>query len=154
MKSLDWNHIRAFHATAATGSLSAAARQLGLTQPLSRQVQEISGRVCISATDSMSAYILPGIVERIRAEAPRIAIVITAANELGNLHRREADNRGFEGYTAAALWPARRHCAPSGFSGVGSGRTGDWDAHHGLRRLPVDMVDGTLDPQAGPAQLA
>ncbi len=39
MKPIDWNHIRAFHATAAAGSLSAAARQLGLTQPtLSRQV--------------------------------------------------------------------------------------------------------------------
>lgn len=35
----DWNHIRAFLATAETGSLSAAARQLGQTQPtLSRQV--------------------------------------------------------------------------------------------------------------------
>lgn len=39
MNNLDWNLIRAFHATAATGSLSAAARQLRLTQPtLSRQV--------------------------------------------------------------------------------------------------------------------
>lgn len=39
MTGLDWNHLRAFHATATTGSLSAAARQLGLTQPtLSRQV--------------------------------------------------------------------------------------------------------------------
>lgn len=36
---MDWNHIRAFHATAMDGSLSAAARRLGLTQPtLSRQV--------------------------------------------------------------------------------------------------------------------
>lgn len=35
----DWNHIRAFLATATHGSLSAAARELGLTQPtLSRQV--------------------------------------------------------------------------------------------------------------------
>lgn len=35
----DWNHIRAFLATATEGSLSAAARALGLTQPtLSRQV--------------------------------------------------------------------------------------------------------------------
>lgn len=35
----DWNHIRAFLATAETGSLSAAARQLGQTQPtLSRQI--------------------------------------------------------------------------------------------------------------------
>ena len=39
MKAMDWNHIRAFHATAVAGSLSAAARELGLTQPtLSRQV--------------------------------------------------------------------------------------------------------------------
>jgi DNA-binding transcriptional LysR family regulator len=42
MKTMDWNHIRAFHATAVAGSLSAAARQLGLTQPtLSRQVQAL-----------------------------------------------------------------------------------------------------------------
>jgi len=39
MKATDWNQIRAFHATAVAGSLSAAARALGLTQPtLSRQV--------------------------------------------------------------------------------------------------------------------
>lgn len=37
--SFDWNQARAFLATAETGSLSAAARALGLTQPtLSRQV--------------------------------------------------------------------------------------------------------------------
>lgn len=39
MKEPEWNQIRAFQATAETGSLSAAARKLGLTQPtLSRQV--------------------------------------------------------------------------------------------------------------------
>lgn len=39
MSTPDWTHIRAFLATAESGSLSAAARQLGLTQPtLSRQV--------------------------------------------------------------------------------------------------------------------
>lgn len=38
----DWNQIRAFQATAETGSLSAAARKLGLTQPtLSRQVSAL-----------------------------------------------------------------------------------------------------------------
>jgi DNA-binding transcriptional LysR family regulator len=37
--SFDWNQVRAFLATAESGSLSAAARALGLTQPtLSRQV--------------------------------------------------------------------------------------------------------------------
>lgn len=39
IEALDWNQIRAFVETADTGSLSAAARKLGLTQPtLSRQV--------------------------------------------------------------------------------------------------------------------
>ncbi len=39
MSQIDWNLIRGFHATAVAGSLSAAARHLGLTQPtLSRQV--------------------------------------------------------------------------------------------------------------------
>ncbi|MDD7969949.1 LysR family transcriptional regulator [Roseinatronobacter alkalisoli] len=142
MRAIDWNHLRAFHETATTGSLSAAARQLGLTQPtLSRQVaaleaglgvelfervgrklmltiagaelrdristmadaaesgvlaasgrvQEIRGRVCISATDTYAVHILPEMVEQIRGEAPDITVVITASNELSNLHRREAD---------------------------------------------------------------
>lgn len=39
LQQTDWNHLRAFLATAEQGSLSAAARALGLTQPtLSRQI--------------------------------------------------------------------------------------------------------------------
>lgn len=42
MNKIDWNQLRAFLETAETGSLSAAARKLGLTQPtLSRQVAAI-----------------------------------------------------------------------------------------------------------------
>ncbi len=42
MDNLDWNQLKAFLQTAQTGSLSAAARKLGLTQPtLSRQVAAI-----------------------------------------------------------------------------------------------------------------
>lgn len=42
MSNLDWNQLKAFLETAETGSLSAAARKLGLTQPtLSRQVAAI-----------------------------------------------------------------------------------------------------------------
>jgi len=42
MDTLDWNQLRAFLETAEAGSLSAAARKLGLTQPtLSRQVAAI-----------------------------------------------------------------------------------------------------------------
>jgi DNA-binding transcriptional LysR family regulator len=42
MNSPDWNHLRAFLETVETGSLSAAARRLGLTQPtLGRQVSAL-----------------------------------------------------------------------------------------------------------------
>jgi DNA-binding transcriptional LysR family regulator len=191
MKTIDWNQVRAFHATAAAGSLSAAARQLGLTQPtLSRQVlaleadlgvtlferlgrklvltqtgvdlldhirvmgdaadsvalaasgrvQEISGRVCISATDTFSAYVLPEIVERIRSEAPQITIVIVAANELSNLHRREADI-------------AIRHVRPDRSGLVGQHirdtvacfyASEGWVARSGLPACPADLAKADL----------
>lgn len=42
ISNLDWNHVRAFLATAKNGSLSAAARVLGQTQPtLSRQISAL-----------------------------------------------------------------------------------------------------------------
>lgn len=139
---MDWNLARAFHATADTGSLSAAARKLGLTQPtLSRQIagleaalgvtlferlgkrlvltetglglveharamsaaaealtlaaagnsQDVTGRVSITATDAVSAYLLPQIVARIREAAPDLTLVVVASNAISNLQRREAD---------------------------------------------------------------
>lgn len=142
MDKLDWNQTRGFVATAETGSLSAAARKLGLTQPtLSRQVsalerdmgvtlfervgkalvltetgiellehakrmrdaadamalaatgrsEAVSGLVSISASDGIAVSFLPGVVERIRAEAPQIHIEIVASNALSDLRRREAD---------------------------------------------------------------
>ena len=46
---LDWNQLKAFLETAETGSLSAAARKLGLTQPtLSRQVAAIEQRMGVT----------------------------------------------------------------------------------------------------------
>lgn len=49
MNNLDWNHLKAFLETAETGSLSAAARKLGLTQPtLSRQVAAIEQRMGVT----------------------------------------------------------------------------------------------------------
>lgn len=191
MSNIDWNHIRAFHATATAGSLSAAARRLGLTQPtLSRQVlaleadlgvalfervgrklvltqtgaelldhirvmgdaaesvalaasgrmQEIGGRVCISATDVLSAYVLPGIVARIRAEAPQVTIVIAAANELSDLHRREADI-------------AIRHVRPDRPGLVGQHvrdteacfyASQDWVARNGEPEEPADLATPDL----------
>ena len=47
--ALDWNQLKAFLETAETGSLSAAARKLGLTQPtLSRQVAAIEARLGVT----------------------------------------------------------------------------------------------------------
>ena len=49
MGNLDWNQLKAFLETAETGSLSAAARKLGLTQPtLSRQVAAIEQRMGVT----------------------------------------------------------------------------------------------------------
>ncbi|MDO5631962.1 MAG: LysR family transcriptional regulator [Paracoccus sp. (in: a-proteobacteria)] len=142
MKNLDWNHARALLATTETGSLSAAARKLGLSQPtLSRQIaaletdldttlferlgkrlvltdagtsllphlhamgaaaetlalaasgrsEDVAGRVTISASDGYAAHVLPGILARIRAEAPQITISIISSDGLSDLRRREAD---------------------------------------------------------------
>ena len=52
MMKLDWNLARAFHATAEHGSLSAASRKLGLTQPtLSRQVAELELQLGVTLFD-------------------------------------------------------------------------------------------------------
>ena len=46
---MDWNQLRAFLETAETGSLSVAARKLGLTQPtLGRQVAAIEQRMGVT----------------------------------------------------------------------------------------------------------
>ncbi|MCX7558545.1 LysR family transcriptional regulator [Sulfitobacter sp. F26204] len=48
MDQTDWNHLRAFLATADHGSLSAAARFLGLTQPtLSRQIAALESALAL-----------------------------------------------------------------------------------------------------------
>lgn len=142
MDRLDWNHLRAFLETAETGSLSAAARTLGLTQPtLSRQVaaieqqlgvtlfervgkamvltstgldllehartmgsaaeelalaatgrsQAVEGVVSISASDAVSAYLLPPVIHHIRKLAPRVVVEVVSSNALSDLRRREAD---------------------------------------------------------------
>lgn len=140
--AFDWNHVRAFLATVEEGSLSAAARALGQTQPtLGRQIaaleeklgvilfervgrglvltptgtelldsvramadaagrvslaasgrnQAVEGPVCITASDAMSAYVLPPLLGKLRSLAPGITIDVVAANDIRDLQRREAD---------------------------------------------------------------
>lgn len=138
----DWNYIRSFLVAFEEGSLSAAARALGLTQPtLSRQItaleeslgiivferghrsltltqsgiellehvqtmghaadlislvasgqsQKIEGKVSITASDVMSTYHIPRILQGIKEVAPNIEIEIVSSNEIRDLQRREAD---------------------------------------------------------------
>lgn len=140
--AFDWNQARAFLATVEEGSLSAAARALGLTQPtLGRQVaaleedlgillfervgkslvltpsslelldhvkamcdaanrisltasgqsQTIEGQVRITASDVMSAHILPPALKKLREMAPLLEIDVVAANDIRDLQLREAD---------------------------------------------------------------
>ncbi|MDO5626099.1 MAG: LysR family transcriptional regulator [Pseudomonadota bacterium] len=60
MTRLDWNQLRAFLETAETGSLSAAARKLGLTQPtLSRQVAAIEARLGVTLFERVGNTMAP-----------------------------------------------------------------------------------------------
>ena len=138
----DWNKARAFLVTAEEGSLSAAARALGMTQPtLGRQVdglekelgivlfervgrgltltpvglelldhvremgdaagrmslaalgqsQALEGTICISASETYAAVLLPPIIAKLREMEPGIKVEIVVSNRASDLRRREAD---------------------------------------------------------------
>ena len=138
----DWNKARAFLVTAEEGSLSAAARALGMAQPtLGRQVsgleqelgtvlfervgrglrlttsgvellkhvrdmgdaagrvsmnalgqsQALEGTICISASETYAAVLLPPIIAKLRILEPGVHVEIVVANHASDLRRREAD---------------------------------------------------------------
>jgi DNA-binding transcriptional LysR family regulator len=138
----DWNRARAFLVTAEEGSLSAAARALGMAQPtLGRQVdaleqelgvvlfervgrgltltpsgldllehvramgeaanrmslaatgqsQSIEGTICIAASETYAAVLLPPILAKLRQTEPGIDIEIVTSTKPSDLRRREAD---------------------------------------------------------------
>jgi len=138
----DWNYARSFLITAEEGSLSAAARALGLTQPtLGRQVaaleaelgvalfersshgldltpsglslvahvkamadaannlsleasgqsKSVEGLIRISATEIMSATILPTMLNKLRKKEPGISVDLISSDESSDIRRREAD---------------------------------------------------------------
>ncbi len=138
----DWNKARAFLVTAEEGSLSAAARALGMAQPtLGRQVdgleqelgivlfervgrgltltpsglelldhvrdmgeaagrvsmtalgqsQALEGTICISASETYAAVLLPPVIAKLRILEPGIQVEIVVANHASDLRRREAD---------------------------------------------------------------
>lgn len=53
--------------------------------------EAIEGEVCITATEIIAAFVLPQIVQKIRARAPNLKIQIVASNETSDLVKREAD---------------------------------------------------------------
>jgi DNA-binding transcriptional LysR family regulator len=140
--AFDWNRARAFLVTAEEGSLSAAARALGMTQPtLGRQVtaleeelgvvlfegvgrgltltaggmdlldhvrgmgeaanrvsltasgqsQTIEGPITITASEVISAFLLPPVLAELRRSHPGVSIKVVASNAVRDLRRREAD---------------------------------------------------------------
>lgn len=140
--TFDWNQLRAVLATIEEGSLSAAARALGLAQPtVGRQVAaleealnlalferagrelvptpaglavaeharamrdaaarvalvaagqagEVAGTVSLSASDAIAAYVLPELLEGLRARAPEVHVRVVVTNAQSDLLRREAE---------------------------------------------------------------
>jgi DNA-binding transcriptional LysR family regulator len=83
-----------------------AARDISLGA--SGSSQEIKGRVSISATDTVSAFLLPKALRRIAAEAPDVTIDLVVTDQIVDLGKREADiavrhSRPTEGHLVAKL---------------------------------------------------
>lgn len=129
--------------------MGGAARQMSLAA--SGRAQAVEGLVAISASDGVSAHILPNIIKRIRSEAPKIAIEIVASNAISDLRRREADI-------------AIRHAQPEepdligkliGQATASFYASPEWVSANGLPNTPADIVDasfigfGQLDRFAG-----
>ena len=74
------DHVRAMFEAASRVSLTASG-----------QSQAIDGKVRITASDIMSALILPPVMAELRAEAPLVEFEIVAANDIRDLQSREAD---------------------------------------------------------------
>jgi DNA-binding transcriptional LysR family regulator len=73
-------HVRAMQAAAASASLIAAG-----------QAQALEGTVRIAASEAISAFLLPPIVDDLRRRHPRIEIELVVSNATSDLRRREAD---------------------------------------------------------------
>jgi len=62
-----------------------------LSRLASGHAEAVEGIVCISATEMISAFVLPPIIEKLRNQWPKIEIEIIASNDTSDLSRREAD---------------------------------------------------------------
>ncbi len=73
-------HVRIMGEAAGRVSLAASGRS-----------EAIEGKVSITATDMVSAYVLPDVLKVLSERAPGITVEIVADNDVRNLQRREAD---------------------------------------------------------------
>lgn len=73
-------HVRAMGEAATRISLSATG-----------QAQAIEGSVSITASEAISAFLLPPILGALRREHPGIELELVVSNDARDLHRREAD---------------------------------------------------------------
>jgi DNA-binding transcriptional LysR family regulator len=91
MADFDWNHIRAFLATVEQGSLSGAARRLGLTQPtLSRQIASLEDDLGILLFERVGKRLqlsdagrqLAGHVREMGAAADRVGLAASGQSSM------------------------------------------------------------------------
>lgn len=127
------------------------------------QAEGIAGRVVLSASDSMAAYVLPEILAELTERAPEIEIGVVVSNLLSDLMRREADialrhvrpeepgliaRRVHAGHAYLYAAPAflRRHGKPTleglrGLPVIGFAEPGRMAALLAARGLPVEAAD-------------
>lgn len=70
-------------------AMGEAATRLSTTA--AGQSTSVEGEVSITASEAIAAFLLPPVLERLRAEYPGIEVELVVSNDVRDLHRREAD---------------------------------------------------------------
>lgn len=119
--SFDWNQAGAFWATAESGSLSAAARELGLTQPtVSRQVAALEERLGVTLFERVGkslAITQAGLdlldeVREMGTASERVALVASGRSQAASGTVVVSASDGFSVYLLPPLLKRIREAAP------------------------------------------
>lgn len=151
MTNIDWNRARAFLATAETGSLSAAARELGLTQPtLSRQVAQLEADLGVTLFERVGKKLVltetgESLLEHVRAMgeaalAMRVAASGRAEEVAGRVSISATDT--YAAYILPEIMERIRREAPQITIAVISS-----DSLSDLRRREADIAIRHVRPQ-------
>jgi DNA-binding transcriptional LysR family regulator len=103
-------------------------------------VTKIAGTVRITASEIVSAYVLPGILAELGREEPEIEVEIFASNQIGNLLSRDAD------IAVRMVRPVQndlviRHVADLPLAACASSEYLD---RHGRPQAPLDLIGHRL----------